>query len=236
MKKITVGTTLVLPGVEMVMGILERAEHFALQPGNELFQKMLELKTPVGRLQGINRISVAELLTALYLDQLHNFCKWTPIAGSDQYYEDQIQTMVEGWTGLATTQQQAFYREVLQPVYEEVHDWVARFDDSEDSWHIWYVRRLGLDVIIEKGPDYRIVDWERRMQLAAEHQKLADEGELLPEGAWLADDEAKRFVDLLLQQQKQPTPLGKSAIDELDKQRREVRRASRRPRGRTGVL
>lgn len=236
MKKITVGTTLVLPGVEMVLGILERTEYFAMQEGNELFQRMLELKTPKGRVKGINRITVAELLTALYLDQLHNYCKWTPMSGADQYYEDQIQVMVEGWTGLGTSHQNAFYQEVVQPAYEEVHDWVNRFEDNEDSWHIWYVRRLGLDVIVEKGPDYRIVDWERRMQLAADHQKMVEEGETLPEGAWVADGEAKRFIELLMRQQKQPTPLGKSVVDELDKQRRAMSRTGRRARGRTRSL
>ena len=230
MKKITVGTTLVLPGAELVFAILERAEGFALQKGNELFQEMLELKVPRGPVVGINRISVADLLVALYLDQLHGYCKWTPQSGTEYYYETEMPKLVKGWNDLSSKQQKVFFSDVIQPAYEEVHDWVMNFDDGQASWHIWYVRRLGLDVILEKGPDYRILDWERRMALAAEHQKLADEGEALPEGAWLPDEDARRFVTLLIEQQKNPTPLGKSSVDALDAQRREL---AKRPRGRS---
>lgn len=235
MKKITVGTTLVLPAADMVLGILERAELFSLQPGNELFKTMLEQKLPHDNVVGINRISVAELVVALYLDQLHGFCKWTPQAGTDFYYDSEMVKLVKGWKDLSSQQQKAFYTEVIQPAYEEVHDWVLEFDRDQDSWHIWYVRRLGLDVIVEKGTDYRILDWERRMALAADHQRAVDEGETPPEGAWLPDDEAQRFVTLLMQQQKAPSPLGKSTMDALDQKRRELAEKRTRRRGK-GVL
>lgn len=236
MKKIAVGTSLILPAVDMVMGILERAELFSIQAGNGVFAEVLEgVHHTHFKHDGITRNSVAELVVAMYLDQLNNFSKWTPNQGTDEYYETQMVKMVPGWLDLSTEHQNAFFNEVVRPAYEEIHDWVVSFEDDCANWHLWYVRRLGLDVIVEKGQDYRIVDWERRMAAGAEHQKAAEAGETLPANAWLPDDDSQRFIDLIKQQQVSPSPLGKTAIEELDKQRAEIaqaRRRSRRGRGR----
>lgn len=234
MKTFTVGTTLVLPGAETVMGILERAEHFALQPGNELFQEMLELKIPRGDVFGINRISVANLVVALYLDQLQATSKWLPERNAHEHYELEMYKLVEGWRDLTTAQQKAFFSEVVQCAYEDVHDWVLNFDDGQASWHIWYVRRVGLDVIIEKGPDFRIVDWERRMAMAVEHKKLADEGEPLPEGAWLPDEDAMLFVQRQVEKELEAQVATKAVGEAINNRRRQL--ASRRRRSGKGAL
>lgn len=236
MKKIAVGTSLILPAVDMVMGILERAEFFADQRGNEMFAEVLEGKILCGvKSQGITRNSVADLVVAMYLDQLNNYSKWTPNQGSEEYYEAQIIKMVPGWSDLPSTQQFKFFNEVLRPAYELIHDWVLTFENDCDHWHLWYARRLGLDVVIEKGQDYRIVDWERRMAAGAEHQAHQEAGETPPAHAWLPDDDAKRFVELIKQQQVGPSPLGTTFTDAIDKQRSEIKRKSNRTRrGRPG--
>lgn len=235
MKKIAVGTTLILPAADMVFGIFERAEFFALQKGNEPFAEALEGKVLSGvKCDGITRNSIAELIVAMYLDQLSNFSKWSPNQGTDEYYEDQIVKMVSGWSDLKVEHQNRFFNEVLRPAYEEIHDWILRFENDSDHWHLWYVRRLGLDVIVEKGPDFRIVDWERRMAMGAEHLAAEEAGEPAPPSAWLPDADALRFVELIKQQQTKPSALGTTLTDSIDQQRAALKRrgSGRGSRGR----
>lgn len=234
MNKLPAGTTLVLPGADMVLGILDRMEIFAAKPGRELFAEMLAYK-PVSKdqIQGINRISVAELLKAIYLDLLQETSKWAKIAGPQDYTENQWKRMVKGWDDKVSKKlENQLFAEVIRDAYEEIHDWLNQFDSGDPSWHVWYVRRHGLDTVLEKGPDYRILDWERRMKAGADYLKAQEQGDQLPPEAWQPDAEGRRFAELLTQQQSEASPLGKSSIDEMDKVAKKARRV--RPSGRHG--
>lgn len=226
---------MVLPASDMVLGILERMEDFAAQPGREILRDMLAFKpVPKGKVLGINRVSVAELVKAMYLDLLHETSKWAQLTGHESYVDLQWKRMVHKYDENVDKKLEAqIFSEVIRDAYEEIHDWVLQLDGAEPTWHVWYVRRMGLDIMVEKGPDYRILDWERRMRQGAEHLKAvkAGETEKLPKDAWLPDAEGQRFAELLALQQSEGTALGKSSADELDhqqKKRRENVRAARR--------
>jgi len=234
MKKLPAGTTLVLPATDMVLGILDRMETFAAKPGRELFAEMLAYK-PVTKdsVQGINRISVAELVKAIYLDLIQESSQWAKIAGLVNFYDDQWKRMVKDWDEKVSKKlENQLFTEVIRDAYDEIHDWLNHFDDGDPSWHVWYVRRLGLDIMIEKGPDYRILDWERRMKAGADYLKAQEAGEIMPTEAWLPDAEGRRFAELLTKQQSEASPLGKSTIDEMDKAQKKARRP--RPLSRHG--
>ena len=237
MKKILTGTMIIVPGVNMVLDLLDRLEVFAQKPGREVFARMLELKAPPDALvQGINRQTVADLVAALYLDMLQETSKWAQVAGKADHTTAQWKRMVENWTEISTRKlENELFVEVIRDAYEDIHDWLNGFDSGEPSWHVWYVRRLGLDIAIEKGPDFRILDWERRMRAGADHLKAQENGDQLPPEAWLPDEDGKRFAELIQFQSTQPTMLGKSAVDELDNQQRQAKRRSlqrNRPSGR----
>lgn len=34
--------------------------------------------------------------------------------------------------------------------------------DSDAMWLVWHTLRIGMDVILEKGTDFRLLDYERR--------------------------------------------------------------------------
>lgn len=226
MKKLPAGTTLVLPATDLVLGILDRMEAFAAEPGRQLFAEMLAYK-PVSKndpVQGINRISVADLVKAMYLELLQETSQWAKIAGTENYVDRQWASMVRDWNdNVSKKLENQLFTEVIREAYEQIHDWLNEFDDADPNWHVWYVRRLGLDILIEKGPDYRILDWERRMRAGAEHLKSQEQGEDLPSEAWLPDAEGRRFAELLTRQQREASPLGKSTIDEMDKARKQKR-------------
>lgn len=232
MKKIPPGFTFVLPGTGMVMDILDRLEDFAQKPGREVFARMLELEPPrEAKVQGINRNTVADLVVAMYLDMLQETCKWIHVIGRSDHAGKQWAKMVEGWEEISTRHlENELFREVIQPAYEDIHDWLNQIDDGNMGWNVWYARRFGLDVLIEKGPDFRVMDWDRRMQAASEHLKAAENGEPLPPEAWVPDEDAKRFAQFLQLQMSAPTLLGKSSVDALDEEKRKAKRRPARPR------
>lgn len=228
MNKLPIGAGLTLPAADMGVAILERMQEFAEQPGMEPFKKALEFRPiPNGKMRGINRFSIADLIAAMYLDQLHNFCKWNNGA-TEAYTNAQWARMVENWNEIPTKIESELFNKVIQPAYEEIHDWILWFSENQDDWSIWYVRRDGLDVLIVRGEDYRILDWERRMAKAADYVEAEEKGEPLAAHTWVPDDDARRFVELLKQQQREPSPLGKTAIDAHDSDR-EARRFKGRP-------
>lgn len=238
MKKLPAGTTLVLPGIDLVLGILDRMEDFAAQPGRELFAEMLAYKPVSSKdsVRGINRTSVAELVAAIYLDLLQETSQWAKIAGYENNTDKQWIRMVRGWSDKVSKKlENQLFKDVIQDAYEEIHDWLNEFDDGDPSWHVWYVRPVGLDIMIEKGQDFRILDWERRMKAGADYIAAQEAGETMPTEAWAPDADGRRFAELLTQQQREASPLGKSSIDEMDGQKKKARsRARTRPQSRHG--
>lgn len=237
------GKILILPGADMVLGFMERMEVFALAPGHEMFAEALKHKpaSPKSRYQGINRISIANLIVAMYVDMLHETSRWARIAGYEEESATQKQWthMVKDWNDRVDRKlEQTLYRQVIEPVFEEIHNWVLNFDGSDPSWHVWYVRRMGLDIIIEKGQDYRVLDWTRRMEAGVEYLKLREEGDLQTPSpdAWMPDAEGRRFAELMALQQRNPLPVGKSKLDAAKEKQRIPRGRGRRQYASTGRL
>lgn len=54
-----------------------------------------------------------------------------------------------------------FYLEALEPCLTEVNNLIKAIVDK-DEWCIWHTTRIGDDIILERGDDFRIVDWELR--------------------------------------------------------------------------
>ncbi|WJJ55220.1 hypothetical protein [Xanthomonas phage RTH11] len=220
----------------MVLEIIERMNEFAQLPGNEIFAEALAYRYMPGRTHtGISRLPVADLVVAMYLDMLCNYCQWNISGPNDQYTEEQWRKMVPRWKDVTREQEIAMFNAVVQPAYEVIGDWAEQFKTTADGWHVWGARRVGLDVIIEKGEDYRILDWNRRMELAKEYVDAESKDEPLPPEAWVPDHEARRFVELLRQQMREPSPLGKMAIENHDKElarRKAQAKPNRKQRGR----
>ena len=66
-----------------------------------------------------------------------------------------------------------FYTEVIVRVVKDVNRWIETFLPSAfgysgkagvtKTWVVWYVKRMGRDIMVEEGPDFRILDWHERM-------------------------------------------------------------------------
>lgn len=56
-----------------------------------------------------------------------------------------------------------FYDEVVDDIWTRIDGIIGHFIPDR-TWSIWYIRTLGNSTRLEEGSDYRIVDWERKME------------------------------------------------------------------------
>jgi hypothetical protein len=223
MKKLPPGTTLVLPAADLVLEIFDKLQEYSKKPGQIMIAHALTIKPIVedSAVCGINRVSIADLVAAMYLDLLNSNAKWNLHQGEEHHFNQQWIKMIQGRTEqtFPVGMKNELYVQVFRRMFDQIDERLQEYMDTDPSWNVWYARRHGLDVMIEKGPDFRILDWERRMLLGSEYQKLKDENEPIPSNAWLPDSDARRFAELLSTQQTRPSMLGQSTIDAYDAQR-----------------
>lgn len=55
-----------------------------------------------------------------------------------------------------------FMRCVIAPLQSAIETWVQKAI-PEQTWSVWTIRDLSLDLVLEQGKDFRILDWEKRM-------------------------------------------------------------------------
>lgn len=66
-----------------------------------------------------------------------------------------------------------FYTNIIDPMLLKVSAVIGgllKQTGSDYGWHVWYTRRMGKDMLLERGEDYRIVEFERQVlsnQIAA---------------------------------------------------------------------
>lgn len=124
------------------------------------------------------------IIGGMLLDELITQLNWMPRAEGE--YQTHLQRamlqMFPDWEGLDTDrvrhlpkehlevwQQEALrcsvhlYRRVLEPLTLRIARWVNNAI-PERTWDIWTIRPLGRDLVLEKGIDFRVWDWERRME------------------------------------------------------------------------
>jgi hypothetical protein len=230
-KNLPVGCTVVLPATDLVLDVFEKIQEYAKRPGQTLIAHALVIKSSYvdgDLMRGINRSTVAHLIAAMYLDMLNSYAKWSHNQGVEHHFHQQWAKMVEGWESRNSSDEaNRLFVEVFRNAYDQIDARVTELLNPKESWNVWYVRRNGLDVLAEKGPDFRILDWERRMRLGTDYLKAKNDGEPIPEQAWLPDEEARRFCELLTTQQARPSMLGQSSVDTLDANESKQRRGRR---------
>lgn len=61
---------------------------------------------------------------------------------------------------------QAYHCFVADPICIKIQDMVDRVMgdvDSQALWCVWHTLRLGADLVLEKGEDYRVIEFERQV-------------------------------------------------------------------------
>lgn len=56
-----------------------------------------------------------------------------------------------------------FQMQVIGPLYSMINGFI--YDTlPHQTWDVWYTNRMGLDVVLEQGEDYRIISWHRHIE------------------------------------------------------------------------
>lgn len=145
----------ILPVTDLTIDLHARTLHFCAQRG------IVPLTQDSGRV----------LVAAMVDDEINHRLHWTD--PSDNIMQALGET-VSWWlperylTG--KTREAEVCREYYQTVIDrfvgrvsEVMDFFMSPLNTEEMWHVWYTMSLGEDLILEKGEDYRIIEFERQV-------------------------------------------------------------------------
>ncbi len=82
------------------------------------------------------------------------------LEAEDDIEDEQLKALI-GWTE-HYPETRARILEIIDELDVRISDMVANITGVE-SWIVWHVIKSGKDLILEKGEDFRITDWKRRM-------------------------------------------------------------------------
>jgi hypothetical protein len=105
-------------------------------------------------------IQAHQLVVALVDDILNSRLQW---AASTEQFEDLLDVMFPSLSlKRKTLLASKFTHDVIHDIEARISSQVYH-DIPADTWDIWSVKKLGHDLFLIKGQDYRVYDWERRM-------------------------------------------------------------------------
>ena len=123
-----------------------------------------------GTLAAMGRSVFDELVTAAFVDvmSMHSLIDCDPSYKQDGYL---VQAFVEYFPWYRANWDMdenddsfsgVFFRQVIDPLYSQCADIMVNAAKLETSWRVWGISRVGRDVCVEIGEDYRILEWTRQ--------------------------------------------------------------------------
>ena len=109
-----------------------------------------------------------EMVHALVSEFVDRHLKWVTATPSYVYNDiidkiafDRIRTLVTEEQLLVIRDD--FYHHVIDPVWSNVRALIQPAL-PEDTWDMWTIRRMPHSIILQRGIDYRIMDWHQKME------------------------------------------------------------------------
>tara|TARA_B100000929_G_scaffold100901_1_gene79643 strand:- start:5807 stop:6211 length:405 start_codon:yes stop_codon:yes gene_type:complete len=111
------------------------------------------------------------MVKAMVDDEINGRLHWT----SPSHCLDQTLERVLPWWGGTYALQgedahselcQTYYCGVLDPAIIRINALLTQLmgdSGSESMWHVWHTLPIGNDLLIERGEDYRVVEFERQV-------------------------------------------------------------------------
>lgn len=151
-----------------------RYERFIEEGGYPLHVKAYQLdKDCAVVVEALPKLKEWHLLAVDILDDALNTClKWAHKTNQTETRLSDIlplYTMNEAESGSEerVRASESFWESVLDPVYAKLSNWIDEAvggENDEDLWRIWYIKPFKDKIILEKGMDYRVYDWQKRMK------------------------------------------------------------------------
>jgi len=139
------------------------------------------------------------IVNSLLQDLVDRRCTWKTPAQHLDRTKGVLAVMFPEWNGaqvLALCDH--FVNEVIDPLEDELSAWLSNYM-SGAGWHVWTVEEIGSDLVLSKGEDYRVLDWERRMASGEWKQEYVPDSAPLPTinaGATLAGHTASEIEEI----------------------------------------
>ena len=104
------------------------------------------------------------LFKALVDDHINTRLRWA--RDTDSFIDTALALIpwldpVSGVDGLNTNRLDAFLTDIVDDIEVGISECLDN-TIGHNTWMVWTTRRLGYDIAIQRGEDYRILDWERR--------------------------------------------------------------------------
>lgn len=104
-----------------------------------------------------------QIVQAMVEDFLNYQMHWTRQATCDALTNQRLAVLFPYWDDeRAVKAAQHYHTAVLEQIFDTVGQVVQQFVPNK-TWTMWYVSKYGRDMTIERGEDYRVLDWQRRM-------------------------------------------------------------------------
>lgn len=144
--------------VFVILPIVEMAKKFCHEYAEfQKTAKSTQFKREIGLDEAIR------LVTVLIDDSLNKRMRWTKYKHLEQF-EKYVEELFPEWDHLLNdTECEYVYRSMIDPMEIYLLNVLDNVVGS-DTWKIWYLQKLGKDLALIEGPDYRIVDWTNRME------------------------------------------------------------------------
>lgn len=115
--------------------------------------------------------SSIDIIRAMIDDEINSRLFW---ANPTQHLDQSLEQNVTWWSGSHALQGDDAASEICQAYYCNVIDntlirigalltQLMGSPESEDMWHVWYTMPIANDLLIERGEDYRVVEFERQV-------------------------------------------------------------------------
>lgn len=143
----------ILPISGLANDLYHRARHFTDQHG----------------LKGLSIEGAVDICQSVSEESVFNRLYWTKkINMMDESLHCHLDWWLSGMQFSATTDQsticQKFFCDIIDPLFCHMSGIIDQYvgpENTDSMWMVWYTRRLGNDLVLEKGPDYRVVEFER---------------------------------------------------------------------------
>jgi hypothetical protein len=135
---------------------------------HELLRKSNTFLSTAGKATDLTENDCDSIIYSLVEEFIHRYEKWRVYTKSccyDEVVDKLLHDRFENTTDIDAfkTIRDEFYRTAIDPVWMTIRQ-ILQPAFPEDTWNLWWIRRMNNSIILEQGIDYRIYDWERRME------------------------------------------------------------------------
>lgn len=151
---------MIFPTAEVVVALQMDLADYRRRFNNPI----LEDRNAVASARELTEEECFTIIYAMVDDAMNNYLLWVPQHSGSPQTDAAMKRLFPLWNdGDHASYTSHLLSNLLDEHTLRVEEWVS-FAMKSPTWNVWSLHRLDRDVVFEKGEDYRILDWTRRME------------------------------------------------------------------------